>query len=175
MHDTEFIAVFTAKSIETIFKEGGSKAWRLDRNHARKCAYAVLTRNSYAEWVQGTEPHHSAFLVGKIKDVVPAKADDDGDRWMILFSEYARVDIPDVWQGDRNPVRYFSDADLKKLGLDISALKWEPMPPVQIVAAPNEEPPRPSAVRGLTMLEAKKGLAATFGVSPDAIEITIRG
>lgn len=31
------------------------------------------------------------------------------------------------------------------------------------------------AVRGLTMAEAKEGLARTFGVSPDAIEITIRG
>ena len=31
------------------------------------------------------------------------------------------------------------------------------------------------AVRGLTLAEAKEGLARTFGVSPDAIEITIRG
>jgi hypothetical protein len=29
--------------------------------------------------------------------------------------------------------------------------------------------------RPLTMTQAKKGLALTFGVSPDAIEITIRG
>ncbi len=29
--------------------------------------------------------------------------------------------------------------------------------------------------KGLTIDEAKKGLAATFGVKPDAVEITIRG
>ncbi len=35
---------------------------------------------------------------------------------------------------------------------------------------PSKNPPR-----GLTLAEAKEGLARTFGVSPDAIEITIRG
>ena len=34
---------------------------------------------------------------------------------------------------------------------------------------------RNGAEQPLTIAEAKKGLAQTFGVSPDAIEITIRG
>jgi hypothetical protein len=39
------------------------------------------------------------------------------------------------------------------------------------IDADDDEPvPRP-----LTIAEAKAGLAETFGVSPDAIEITIRG
>jgi len=33
----------------------------------------------------------------------------------------------------------------------------------------------PTLAEGLTMAQAKKGLALTFGVSPEAIEITIRG
>jgi hypothetical protein len=35
--------------------------------------------------------------------------------------------------------------------------------------------PPPTATTALTMADAKKKLALTFGVAPDAIEITIRG
>src|SRR6266545_5212969 len=115
--------VFTAKSVERILKEGGTSSWRLDRNHARRCVFAVCTRNANANWVEGSEVHRSAFLVGKVRDVVPSPEYDG--RYLIQFTEYALVSIPDVWKGDRNPVRY---AALEDLGIDSSTLKWEPMP-----------------------------------------------
>jgi hypothetical protein len=41
---------------------------------------------------------------------------------------------------------------------------------------PASAPVKPNAgVQPLTMSEAKKGLALTFGVAPETIEITIRG
>jgi len=46
-------------------------------------------------------------------------------RFLIQFSEYARVNIPDAWHGGRNPVSY---GTLQDLGIDPSTLKWEPMP-----------------------------------------------
>lgn len=119
----EIPVVFTAKSVETLLAEGGTSAWRLDRNHARQCAYVVCTRNAKAEWVEGPEPHQSAFLVGKISDVVPAP--DRPERYLIQFREYARVDIPNVWKGDRNPIRY---STLQELGIDPVKLKWQPIP-----------------------------------------------
>jgi hypothetical protein len=60
-------------------------------------------------------------------------------------------------------------------GFGDKALWQEPL------ATAGEASPKASAVgknepaRGLTLAEAKEGLARTFGVSPDAIEITIRG
>lgn len=175
----EAVVVFTAKSIETLLKEGGSSAWRLDRNHARRCEYVVCTRNAHAHWTQGTEEHHSAFLVGKIRDVVscpPTPENDEaaGDRYLIQFSGFARVNIANVWAGDRNPVKYKS---LDDLGIDFSKLEWEAMPEQSNIPAPS------SKVRGihrdvvgpLTMSEAKKGLSLTFNVPPESIEITIRG
>jgi hypothetical protein len=159
--------VFTAKSVDRILHEGGTSAWRLDRNHARKCVFAVCTRNANADWVEGHEAHHSAFLVGKIKDVVPVP---DSSRYLIQFSEYALVDIPDVWKGDRNPVKY---ASLEEIGIDPSSLKWKPMP--EPVATPASRAVTDTAVGPLTIAEAKKGLALTFGVAPETIEITIRG
>lgn len=167
----EAIVVFTAKSVERLLQEGGTSSWRLDRNHARKCAFAVCTRNANADWVEGSEAHHSAFLVGKVREVV--QSPDREDRYLVQFSEYALVNIPDVWKGERNPVKYASMGDL---GIDPSKLKWKDMPETRAEASvPTREPVKAGDTPALTMAEAKKGLALTFGVSPDAVEITIRG
>lgn len=166
--------VFTAKSVERILAEGGTSSWRLDRNHARQCGFAVCTRNANADWVEGPEAHHSAFLVGKVRDVVPCLPTAENkeapeNRYLIQFSKFARVNIPEIWKGDRNPVKYETMEDL---GIDPSTLKWETMP--EQSEKKNTLPKTPSSL-GLTLAEAKKGLALTFGVPPDAIEITIRG
>jgi hypothetical protein len=167
--------VFTAKSVERILHEGGTSAWRLDRKNARHCGYAVCTRNAHADWVEGTEPHHSAFLIGKIRDVVPCTPTPENkespqNRYLIQFSEFTRVNIADVWKGDRNPVKY---ATLAELGIDASRLKWEKMPALD--ASTITPPTTRTGPMPLTMAEAKKGLALTFGVTPEAIEITVRG
>lgn len=184
------VIVFTFKSVKRLIREGGTSSWRLDRNHARHCAFAVCTRNSkrneaeddledsaHVDDAPKTEDHQSAFLVGKISNVVPCPRHGDQKRYLIQFSEYARVNIPDAWRGNRNPVKYSS---LKELGIDPAALNWEPMPaPSALKSAPTASK---WAVEGggdiigpLTMADAKKGLALTFGVPPEAIEITIRG
>ena len=166
----EAAVVFTYKSIETIINEGGTSSWRLDRNHARQCAYVICTRNAKAERVEGLEAHQSAFLMGKVKDVVPAP--NYAGRYLIRFSEYAQVNIPDVWQGDRNPVKY---ATLEELGIDASTLSWEPMPDPESLPDAPIQTALPTTAAPLTIATAKKGLALAFGVSPDAVEITIRG
>jgi len=111
-----------------------------------------------------------------LDDVVPSP--EDKDRWVIRISEYARVSLPDKWDGGRNPVRYTT---LDELGIDPSKLTFSPVP--QSFAAPAGE--KGAAARSssdssaddvmhLTIAEAKRGLAATFGVPLEAIEITIR-
>jgi hypothetical protein len=167
---TPAVIVFTARTVEAILAEGGTSAWRLHPEHANARTYAVCTRNKFAKWSKTSEPHRSAFLVGKIHDVVEAPGQKPG-RYLIQFSEYAVVDVPDVWEkGDRNPVKY---VDIESLGIDPTKLKWKPMPKVQSVKVPTSDtslaPDGP-----LTIAEAKKRLAATFGVSIEAVEITIR-
>ena len=163
--------VFTAKSVERILKEGGTSSWRLDRNHARQCAFAVCTRNAHADWTEGPEPHHTAFLIGKIKDVVPSPTHEG--RFLIEFSDYAPLNIPDAWHGGRNPVSYGTTQDL---GIDLALLKWESMPETITPAAATHLAHATNGRTGpLTIADAKQGLAETFGVSPEAVEITIRG
>lgn len=178
MSDT--IALFTARSAERIIREGGTASWRLDRNNARRCTYAVCVRNAHADWGDGREQHHNAFLIGKVADVVPTGPTPENnespkDRFLIRFSEFARIDIPDAWpKGYRNPVRY---STLEELGIDPAKLKWETMPePTEAPSADEDEAAIPARKdEALTIAQAKQGLAMTFGVPPEAVEITIRG
>ena len=173
------VVVFTAKSVERILQEGGTASWRLDRNHARQCAFAVCTRNSNAAWVEGLEEHHSAFLIAKIREVVPCTPTPENNespekRYLIQFSEFARVKLANIWKGDRNPVKYTS---LDSLEIDPSSLKWEPMPESLGGTGSKKQAGKSGKprIQPLTMAEAKKGLALMFNVAPEAIEITIRG
>jgi hypothetical protein len=109
-------------------------------------------------------------LVAKILDVVPATAPPENNespenRYLIQFSEFARVDVPNAWKGYRNPVKYSS---FEELGIDPSTLKWEPIPESASLPAPAVEAPAPKQTVGaITMAEAKKGLALTFNVPPE--------
>jgi hypothetical protein len=170
--EPQALVVFTGRSEERILEQGGSAGWRLDRAHARKCAYAVCTRNAEAGYAQGREPHGSAFLVGKVEDVVPFPTEPN--RFLIRFAEFARVAIPDAWRawgGTRNPVKY---AKLKDLGIDPAKLSWEPMPKCSETSGSIDDWAPPGVSTSLSIADAKRGLARTFGVPVEAIEITIR-
>lgn len=160
------ITVFTRKSIDHIFDLGGTASWVLDRAKARRCKYVVCARNRFDANSEGHEEHASAFLVGKISDIC---AYGDG-RNLIRFDEYADVDVPNVWKGWRNPVKY---GDSGELEIDFESLDWHLMPAREPIRV--EAPPLSEASAGLTIAQAKIGLAKSYGVPADAVEITIRG
>lgn len=171
------ILVFTARSPERIVREGGSKAWVLNVGRAKHCTYLVCAQNRHNpnyDFEDATEPHGAGFLVGKISKITRSPEDGREDRWLIGISEYARIDKPGLWTGLRNPVRYTSLTDL---GIDQKKLKWQAMPTDDAGTTPasSARASATSPLAGLTISEAKKALAATFGVKPEAIEITIRG
>lgn len=166
----EVMVIFTAKSVEVCLEVGGSQSWVLKPARARLCKYAVLCRNAHHEFLRGgKEPHGTAFMIGRVSDVVPSTETDE--RWLVKFDEYAVLDIPDFWKGWRNPVRYTT---LKELALSLDDVRFEPMP--EIAEKPAQAKPVPSHLSGtLTIADAKKGLALAFGVKPEAVEIIIHG
>ena len=167
------IVVFTARSPARIVREGGSQSWVLNAVRAKNCQWLVCTQNRHNpdhEFSDATEPHGHGFLVGKVSGIRPSQEPGDEDRWHITISQFARIDMPDLWDHGRNPVRYTS---LVELGIDPTKLTWEALPAPQVEAKP--APLATPAQAGLTIAEAKKALAATFGVKPEAVEITIRG
>ena len=158
------VSVLTFKSVETILKVGGTQSWALNQRRAKGCKYVVVCRNANDD-PQGPEAHASAFMVGKIEDIVPS-TETEG-RWLIKFNEYALCDAADQWEG-RNPVAYWTNDDYEKRAIDFDALVFGPMPEPAAIVVPA---PRPA---GLTIVEAKAGLSITFGVPASAIEITVR-
>jgi len=180
MRSENAVVVFTARSPDRIIQEGGSQAWVLNPARARNCEFLVCTQNRYNpdhEFSDATEEHGAAFLIARISGVCPSPEGREG-RWLIEISEFARINKPNVWHHWRNPVRYTS---LSELGIDLADVKFEPMPNSETRPSKREPAPPREAVAAawppamLTIPEAKKALAATFGVNPDAVEITIRG
>ena len=166
------IAVFTANSRDEILAVGGSAAWVVAEKQARRREFLVCIRNARDVDFHDHEPHGTAFLVGRISGLEPHGHDKKGmQRWIIKISEYAVVDYPEKWGEWRNPVKYTT---LEELGIDPKKLKFKPMPtPTKFLTAP--APPDRSKTGALTIAEAKAGLALQFGVSPEAIEILIKG
>lgn len=160
------VMVFTSKPLETMFNEGGSGYWSANRARLESCSYIVATKSntlrehfpSNVDIKQG-----SAFLVGKISNIVNSP---EANRLVIQFSEYAEINIPNVWTGNRNPVAYSDIEELNyKHSIDVSKLEWKKFPEDNINLV--------SDVRPLTLSEAKAGLAKYLGVDPSCIEIKI--
>ena len=158
------LSVLTAKSVESMLKVGGTQSWSMSRERAMACKYAVVCRNAHHPDVEGQEPHHSAFMVGKIADVVPS-TETEG-RWLVLFSHYALVNVAEQFEG-RNPVRFWTTDDYDEI--DFDALKFKPMP------ATSPEPSRLQANSGMSISEAKASLSIRYEVDPSQIDIIIRG
>jgi hypothetical protein len=169
---TPAVVVFTARTVEQILAEGGTSAWKLHPDHARARAYCVCTRNSFARWSKAghAEPHRAAFLVGKIANVVPALKRDK--RYLIEFSEYALVNIKDVWvKGDRNPIKY---VNLEDLEIDPAKLTWKLMPQPQSRPAVESAKSAAAGTPASVIVEAKQLVATAFGVPIESVEITVR-
>lgn len=173
------LVVFTAKTVQQMLEFGGSQSWVINPQSMRNVQYVVCTRNSDHRWDDECgprpEPHNSAFMVGKVSGLKKVDRQNDRDRYLIQFSEYALVNVLDFRSGStRNPVTYSDVMQCKEvLNLDIEALSFIPMPAVVPVAS--EAAVQPRAKEGLSIAEAKEGLSLFFGVPVENVQITISG
>jgi hypothetical protein len=174
--------VFTNKSKELILETGGSASWVLAEKTAKNLDYCVCCRNP--ERARGEdsgdrpEKRNEAFLVGKVSGVEFVERLNDRNRYLIKFSEYAEVSIPDFRSGSvRNPVVFGSRESCRIRGLDIDTLDFRPMPePVKRYTGHGlqaVEIGSSTGGAGLSIDEAKAGLAARYNVPASAIQITI--
>jgi hypothetical protein len=168
------VVVFTFRPIPMILEEGGSQAWSLNANNARRRTYVVMVRNRYHEGA-GSEEHGAAFMVGRLS-VVEASP-ERSDRYILRFDEYAILDPqPVVWPGSRNPVWYLDD--IRGLGIDPDALKWQPLREAKSDGKEHDGVISGTSSRqedGLTFDQARIGLAIQYRVPPESISITITG
>ncbi|MNR11083.1 hypothetical protein D3C85_1273670 [compost metagenome] len=174
---TPCLAVFTCRGTQRILREGGSQAWRLSTSHSSKMRYIVCIQNRNLDWGNASHPHGTAFLVGKISGVESLKEDSNGDiRKIVNISEYAEVDVPNCWVGGRNPIAYMKLSDF---GLSLDELTFKPVPVLndlepQSDNGPVAEDELAEDQEGLTIEQAKRGLAIGLGIRLEQIEILIR-
>lgn len=188
------VTVYTCRGKDRILSEGGSQSWRIDMSRASKRKYLVCVQNRNETWGQATAQHQTGFLIAKISEI--AKSEEKGvtDRSIIKISEFAEINVPDAWNGNRNPVAY---KHLRDFGIhsldDLDNLNWTTLgsrityESVDSIEMPGDdykaaelfetsiENPLGPFTGELTIDEAKRGLAKKFGVSTEQIEITIRG
>jgi hypothetical protein len=165
------IAVFTGDTVEEILEHRGSGGWVISPAKASQCKYVVCCRKLNWKNRKAGVPSRAAFLIGLVSSL-QKRTDSENQRgqsrFLIEISEYALLNNPDVWNKDaRNPVAYFT---LSQLDIELRGLKFKPLP-----LTPAPAGLRDATAKTMTIAEAKKALAASFGVNPDDVEITIRG
>jgi hypothetical protein len=159
---TNAILVLTARGPEKILSEGGSQAWKLDADRAGKSEFLVCVQNRHnGDWGDATEPHSTAFLIGRITEIVPSP--ERPKRWLIKIGEYAKITVPNIWKGWRYPVRYMS---LEGLQIDPTTLEFKPMREPAIEEAPARK-------LGDVIEGAIQEVAAAAGVPNSAVRISV--
>ncbi len=171
---SKILVVLTGKSRERLMKEGGTSEWVLNPGVVRGFEYVICVRHGHPPYDPGPgvrpEPHGAAFLVAKISDLELTGHDKGRDRYMVKFAATANVLVPGFWDGSRNPVRYMDAGVAKARGIDVSALDYEPFEAKTSAPSPHSGTPTP-----LSIHSAKQGLAKTFDVPIESIEIIIKG
>ena len=168
------VAVFTNRGRDRILSEGGTQAWSLKPDNAKKFKYVVCAQNrDDGDWGAPTHAQGQGFLIGKLEDVLPSPEGRPG-RYIITFPEYADIDVPNMAYQWRNPVRYI---ELSDFGIDPDKLVWKRSTPYTVGGPPRAASPDSptSERRGLDIAEAKQGLSLFYRVPLDKIEIVIRG
>ena len=178
------VEVFTNKSTDFMLEREGSASWVMSVSKSTRLEYCVCCRNDVQprEDDRGARPErrNEAFLVGKVSGIELVERQNDRNRYLIIFSEYAEVSVPHFRHGSvRNPVVY-SDVDHCRLrGLDISKLHFRPMPaptkPYARLGASSVLLSLAGERGGLSIAQAKEELAVFYDTPIEAIEITIRG
>lgn len=182
MNETPCLAVFTCRGRDRILSEGGSQAWRLSTKNAAMMEYVICVQNRNLDWGNASHPHGTAFLIGRISEVKSLPPDSEGDvRKIIEISEYADIDVPNVWPGGRNPIAYMTLGDF---GLSLADLEFHPISVRNKQTGGHaleldrnlaqEEDVGSEDVLPLTISQAKRGLAFALGITIDSIEIVIR-
>jgi hypothetical protein len=178
--------VFTFKSIERICSDGGTQSWRMHQSHFGTFNYVICVRNRRRENVEGQEGHGSAFLIGKVRDIVPSTEHNDPGkpRFLIRMTQAAIIhDKPGFWQWGRWPTHYDS---IESLGIDPADYDFKALPDLlaeirqtsdslitpAVGTMPFRAPGRRSWKESID--QAKSSLADELGVDVEAIEIAVR-
>ena len=192
----ESILVFTHRSVEFLTKLNGSTSWQLNQRRAMLCDYVICVRNANSGLAEKDISHGSAFLVGKISNVVQSlNLPRDEHRYMVEFKEYAEISVPKAWKGWRSPVIYKNTSVIESdFDLNFESLSWKEVPERDTkyiseyfeienkfyesrdeVSTKFRQKKQTKPEEGLSISEAKKEISKYYEIPEEGIEIILRG
>lgn len=165
------VLIFSSDALENVVAAGGSGTWKLNVERARQATWLILARKHQGRG----EGHREAFMVGRIARIAPVLAGGDTSRHVVEIESYSPVKVPDAWRkGDQYPIKYVNAKDV--LGFDPEQLDFSSITERtrQFSYDSPAETKATNPTDGISVAEAKRRLAAQFGVSEGSIEIVIR-
>src|SRR5690554_2322234 len=181
----EVVVTFTGRGVSSMANHGGSGDWTAAPGHLKKASYLICVRNrrrDHEEWAEEDLPHGTAFLLARVTGVseAPRRTPTQKQRYIVTFDEYTEIEVEDAWHkctgGQRFPVAYSSRAEVEAaLGIDFEApeREWKRLSDLRSEQL-NDEWDDDDAPPSLTVEQAKQGLTAHFGVSPEQIDIQVK-
>ena len=190
----DVLAVLTSETMRDFVLVGGTSTWKLSPKSAKDCRYVVCVKNDIQSGGQHRGQNHGmGFLIGWISSIRPSKLGysawkdsferKSSQRFTVHFSEYADINVPEFWGNWQNPIKYLKgDEVLSMLGIEsFDELAFESL---AISSHSHEQeytlesPGRGKAEaqyteQGLTIDQAKAGIAVRMGIPPQNIEIRI--
>lgn len=171
MEDAErdSIVILTRDDPQRVIAANGSGSWRINVDKWGGAIDWLILTNKVGNSRQVT-------LVGKVVGFEPDTGGENPGRYAVKIDAYALIDDPGLTFSSEstNPVQFRKGANV--LGFDPKTLEMIPAPE-QTLRQSYEDPARTTKqppVKPLTIAQAKEGLAVSFGISPDQVEITIR-
>lgn len=163
------IVIYSRDQPKSVIKANGSGSWRINvEKWAGVIDWLILTNK--------IGNSRRVTLVGKVVGFEPDTGGKNPGRYSVKIGAYALMDDPSLTfsSDSTNPVQFRNAAEV--LGSDPRALKMIPTPE-QTLRQSYESPvgaTMRTLAKPLTIAQAKEGLAVSFGVSIDQVEITIR-
>lgn len=164
----EVVRLKSRDTVEQMIQSHGSASWYGKKERFERAEYFVAV----------SKETRLPILIGEIDAVIPVP-DSGPDRHNLRFKRYALLDPDDVEFIQDNGQNPAVNLQLSKIlpHLDVDSLPWQTVGKKTLKYSFGNEPqPSPKAKtsqRGLTIAEAKRGLAVGLGISEDTITISI--
>ena len=163
------IVIFTKDKPESVIAANGSGSWRVNVEKWDGAIDWLILTNKIGDTRQVT-------LVGRVVGFEPDMGGRNPGRYAIKIDAYALMDDADLTFSSKstNPVQFRKAVDV--LGFDPSAREMAPVPEQTLRQSyeDSDKLTKQPPAKPLTIAQAKEGLAVSFGISPDQVEITIR-
>ena len=161
------IIVFTKHRPESVIAANGSGSWRINVEKWDGAIDWLILTNKVGSSRQIT-------LVGRVAGFEPDTGGKNPGRYAVKIDAYALMDDPGLTfaSTSTNPVQFRKGADV--LGLDPNSLELSPVGEQKVRQSYEARESTTISAKPLSIAEAKKRLAVSFGISPDQVEITIR-